>query len=60
MRVTGWGRDKVERARRELVREGWLEKVYVRNARGRFDRIAVKYRVTDRLLHRPRDGRPHP
>lgn len=50
-RETGLGRHVIERARSELVRKGWLQKVYPGSNGGRFG--GVRYRVSEKLLHRP-------
>ena len=50
-RETGLGRHVIERARSELVRGGWLQKLYPRRNDGQFS--GVRYRVSGRILHRP-------
>lgn len=49
MRDTRFGRHVVERARSELVKGGWLQKLYSRGDSGKFRR--VRYRVTEKILH---------
>ena len=49
-RLTGWGRDKVKKARSELYANGLLTKKAERNERGAF--VGVRYLVNDRILVR--------
>lgn len=49
MRNTGLGRHVVQRARSELVKGQWLQKLYPRGDSGKFR--GVRYRVTARILH---------
>jgi len=49
MRLTRLSRHIVERARAQLVKGGWLEKIYIRDRRGKIKH--VRYRVTPKILH---------
>jgi hypothetical protein len=52
---SGYGRHVIECARAELVKSGFLEKVYsARSADGKFPRGGVRFRVTAKILHEPR------
>lgn len=58
-RLTGWGRDVVQRARSELRKRGLLERVAMRNYAGQFK--GARFRVSDQNLARrppekPSDG----
>jgi hypothetical protein len=57
MELTGWDRDKVNRARAEAAKAGYLVRMRIRDAGGRFQRKhesrlqpAVKWRVSEKLL----------
>ena len=59
-KLTGWGRDVLQRARSELRERGLLERVAMRNCAGRFN--GVRFRVSGQILARrapetPPDGK---
>ncbi len=51
VRLSGYGRDKVKRARKELMARGFLEMRRGPRRQGHFGR--VKYRITERIRPRP-------
>jgi hypothetical protein len=56
MRLSGYGRDKVKRARRELVKGGYMEMRRRPRQQGHFGR--VEYRVTEKIRPLPFGKKP--
>lgn len=50
IRRTGLGRHSVERARAELVRKGFLRKIFLRNGMGKI--YGIRFKVSERILVR--------
>jgi hypothetical protein len=48
-KLTGFGHSTIGRARTELTKGGWIEKVYIRHDDGTVK--AVRYEVTSKLLY---------